>query len=77
MTKPTYWNDTISTGPDSSMAGIMGGSEAINKLTKIYAALIESFRDACTSLTEKEKEKLFKDIDGESWNTEIGTSTLR
>ena len=73
MTKPTYWNNTISTGPDSSMAGIMGDSEAINKLAKIYAALIESIKDACTSLTEKEKEKLFKDIDSESWKTTIGT----
>ena len=73
MAKPTFWTDVIPTGPDSSMAGIMGSPETIEKLTAAYKVLLGAIKASCDGLGEDEKARLFNELDNESWTIEIGT----
>ena len=63
----TYWTDTIPTGRDSTMVGIMDSPGIIDRLEKLFAASFDLVLDSCPNLADDEKKR----IRDESWRADI------
>ena len=75
MSKLKYWTDTIVTGPDSSMAGIMGSPETIDKLHKLCnlaSKMVKTFR---VKPVKDKKGQTAEEIDKDIWLTTINTGS--
>ena len=63
----TYWTNTIPTGRDSTMVGIMASPGIIDRLEKLFAASFDLVLDSCPNLADDEKKR----IRDESWRADI------
>ena len=75
MTSPKYWTDTITTGRETSMSGIMCSEKDLTKISGLYETIGKAIENACEGITkEAEKEKILARIKGEAWTTKISSS---